>query len=256
MHRNLAWSLGILAAFSTAAAASPSIAVSNGTIAPLVFTWNTAIQIQGSAFTPGEAVAVSLRGPLNSPGVTPGTIPLGSATTDQQGAFSTSITIPYDQGVTGPQANIPRPGLYMVQAAGAASGTAVAPYQVNLAPATYLGGSNAIDWSHERGTRTGVLPGPLSAYSPERSDPNWFSAWDNRPVEVYGTVAPGESAGDNQPSRISWEDDPITHYAHDANFFLLPDPGYLWTVGTANYHANGEVEGNVALGGSRLSGKR
>src|SRR4029077_19647846 len=140
-------------------------------------------------------------------------IPLGSATIANDGTFSMSLAIPYDQGITGPQARIPKPGLYTVQAAGNISGTAAATYEINLAPATYIGaGSGGIDWSHERGTRIGVLPGQLSTYSPERSDPTWISVWDNRPVEIYGTVAGTGADGANQPSRISYEDDPIPHY--------------------------------------------
>src|SRR5581483_2310834 len=98
---------------------------------------------------------------------------------DSQGAFSGSVTIPYDRGITGPQATIPRPGLYSVQAAGTATATVTAANQINLAPATYTGGNSGVDWSHERGTRVGVLPGPLATYSPERNDPNWISVWDN-----------------------------------------------------------------------------
>jgi hypothetical protein len=94
----------------------------------------------------------------------------------------------------------------------------------------------------------GVLPGPLKTYSPERSDPNWISVWDGRPTEIYGTVAGTGAVGANQPSRISYEDDPITHYAHDVNVYLQPDPPYRWTIGTANYSSAGEDDAGVALG--------
>ncbi|MFN7998812.1 MAG: hypothetical protein U0Q18_34630 [Bryobacteraceae bacterium] len=238
---------------SPAAAASPAIGVSGGlqtgnTVQALVFTWNSALPVEGSGWAPAETVSVTLLGPLNSLGVGQTTISLGSVTAGSQGAFSTTVTIPYDQGVVGAQASIPRPGLYDVRATGSSSGSVTAAHQINLAPATYLGAGTTIDWSHERGTRDGVLPGPLRAYSPERSDPNWISVWDNRPVGIYGTITATDAGGANQPARVSFEDDPITHYAHDTNFYLLPDLPYLWTVGTANDFSNGEDESGVALG--------
>ena len=233
----------------------PAVSVSGGiqigsSLQPLVFTWNSAVPVTGSGWAPGETVAIGLQGPLNSLGVTPESIPLGSATADSQGAFSATPAIPYDGGATGSQVRIPRPGLYIVQAAGTSSGAASAANRINLAPATYLasGGAGAIDWSRERGTRVGVLPGALAAYSPERSDPNWISVWDNRPAGIYGTVAGAEAGGASQPARVSFEDDPITHYAHDTNFYLQPDPQYLWTVGTANYANSGEDDAGVSLG--------
>lgn len=239
-------------AFGTGSDPAPALSVTGGTqtdnsLQPLVFTWNSAMPVQGSGWSAGETVSLSMNGPLNTPGVTPANIALGTMNADGNGTFSGSVTIPYDGGVTGPNANIPRPGLYSVQAAGT-SGTVSAAYRINLCPATYTGGSSGIDWSHERGTRPGVLPGPLADYSPERSDPNWISVWDNRPVSVYGTVTEIGAGGANQPARITYEDDPLTHYAHDTNFYLLPDPQYRWTVGTANYYSTGEDDSGVALG--------
>ena len=205
--------------------------------------------IQGSGWSAGELVSISLAGPLNSVGVAATTVALGTATAAGDGTFSTALLVPYDQGLTGTQVRIPRPGLYEVQASGSVSGAAVAGYRISLAPATHIGaGSPGVDWSHERGTRLGVLPGPLSIYSPERSDPTWISVWDNRPVEIYGTVAGTGANGANQPSHISYEDDPITHYAHDVNVYLQPDSQYGWTVGTANYATGGEADADVALG--------
>ena len=245
----LVWGVVILAR----ADAPPAVSVSGGmqtsnTLQPLLFTWSSPVPVQGTGWKPGETVSLSLEGPLNTPGVTASSIALASVTADAQGAFSASPVIPYDQGLTGPQAMIPRPGLYSVRASGAASGVVTATSRINLCPATYIGGASAIDWSHERGTRAGVLPGPLAAYSPERSDPNWITVWDNRPIAIYGTVLASAAGGASQPSRISYEDDPITHYAHDTNFYLLPDPAYRWTVGTANYYSNGEDDSGVALG--------
>lgn len=245
--------VAVSAPLATPAAAPPSLSVSGGLqtqsgLQPLIFTWNSPVPLQGSGWAPGETVSLALEGPLNSPGVAAGEVALGTVTADGQGAFSASPAIPYDGGATGPQTQIPRPGSYQVRATGAVSGAISAAWRINLAPATYTGGGPGIDWSHERGTRIGVLPGPLSAYSPERSDPNWISVWDSRPVEIYGQVASAQSDGDSQPARISYEDDPLTHYAHDTNFYVIPDPQYRWTVGTANYYSNGEDEGGGALG--------
>ncbi len=46
--------------------------------------------------------------------------------------------------------------------------------------------------------------------------------WDNRPVEIYGAILETDGEGANQPAHVSREDDPITHYAHDTNLFLVP----------------------------------
>ena len=223
--------------------AAPTVSVSggiqaNGRIRPLVFTWNTSITVQGSGWGAGETITIVLTGPLNSLGVSPGDLPLGTVSGGAQGTFSASLTIPYDQGVTGPQAQIPRPGLYSVRASGSGSGTVSAVSRIHICPATYIGVAGAIDWSHERGSRDGVLPGPLHAYSPERSDPEWISVWDNRPVGAYGTILATDEGGADQPSRVSHEDDPITHYAHDSNYFLVPDAQYRWMIGTANYYSD------------------
>lgn len=242
---------------STRAVTLPTLSVSGGvqtgdTVQPFVFTWNGLVSVQGSAWAAGEAVSITLKGPLNSPGVSPSDIVLATVNGDDQGTFSASLPIPYDNGVTGPRAKIPRPGLYTVRGTGTVSGMTAAADPINLCPATYLGAGGGIDWSRERGTRDGVLPGPLRTYSPERTDPNWLSVWDGRPVEAYGTVAVTETDGANQPARVSFEDDPITHYAHDAIMFLLPDPQYRWTMGTANYYGNEEDKGGVALGRIKL----
>lgn len=255
---NVAWAFPAMffllaGAFGTSGGPTPAISVTGGTLTdnglqPLVFTWNSAVPVEGSGWGPGETVSVSMNGPLNTPGVTPASIALATMTADGQGAFSGTVTVPYDGGITGPQANIPRPGLYSVQGSGTVSGTVSAAYPINLCPATYTKGNSGIDWSHERGTRTGVLPGPLAGYSPELSDPNWISVWDSLPVGVYGTVTEIGAGGANQPARVTYEDDPLSHYAHDTNFYLLPDPQYRWTVGTANYDSTGEDDSGVALG--------
>ena len=237
----------------TIADTPPAIAVTGGiqtadTVQPLVFTWNTLMPVQGSGWRAGEAVSISLTGPLNSPGVPQNEVALGTVMADSQGTFSTSITIPYDRGVTGAQTDIPRPGSYAVRAAGSLSGTVSATPRINLCPATYTGAGTTINWSLERGTRDGVLPGRLRVYSPERSDPEWISVWDNRPVEIYGTILPSTAGGADQHAIISHEDDPLQHYAHDSNLFLVPDPQYRWTIGTTNYYSGGESDSELALG--------
>ncbi|HWC95836.1 MAG TPA: hypothetical protein VG456_03785, partial [Candidatus Sulfopaludibacter sp.] len=241
------WAVGSVLVLIQVAWGGPGIAVSGGIQAgantvPLLFTWSSSITVQGSGWTSGEPVAISLEGPLNSPGVPVSAIGLGSAIAGNLGTFSTPLIVPYDQAITGPKARIPRPGYYRVRATGTVSGTAIASNNINLCPATYTG-AGGIDWSRERGSRDGILPGALRAYSPERSDPEWISVWDNRPAQIYGTVGGVTPTGANQVAHISFEDDPLAHYAHDVNAILQPDPQYLWTVGTANYYQNPNEDG-------------
>jgi hypothetical protein len=231
----------------------------NGATQPFLFTWNRPLTVSGNGWRPGESVTILLHGPLNSPGVTPTDLKLSAFTSDAQGNFAGSPTIPYDGGVVGPSARIPRPGLYEVRASGANSGTVVAGDNINLCPATYTGDNSPFDWGHERGGRDGVLPADFRQFSPERFDPEWPTAWDERPVEVYATVAPTGDDGGNQPSQISPVDAPPTHYGHDAIMFLQPDSAYQWLIGTSNYYAGDpdsaelgrlEVEWETLDGGS------
>ena len=257
------FALTVLAAI---AAAQPSVRVSggitlNGALQPLLFTWNSQVPVAGTGWSPGEAVRIFLRGPLDFGGVRrvdrlqPGPVfppaqrprgtivptdllPLGGLTADAQGNLSGTVTIPYDGGSTGPQVRIPMPGYYEVRAVGPASGTAAAPTRINLCPDTYTGpgATAAFDWGRERGARDGILPGILRQYSPERFDPEWPTVWSERPVEVYGTVISEAGTAADQPSRISPSDNPPTHYAHDSIVFLDPDPAWQWLIGTANYY--------------------
>ncbi len=255
--------------------ASASLTVSggitvNGAVQPLLFTWTSTLSVTGSGWAPNEAVEIILHGPLNSPGVAPrhlraladsaelrarrGHPPevsvetdftLGVYLADARGNLSAAPVIPYDSGITGPSARIPRPGFYEVRAAGTVSGMVTAAGGISLCPATYS--VNApFDWGHERGGRDGVLPGGLRQFSPERFDPEWPAVWDELPVEAYGTIAPTDSNGAHQPSQISPSDNPPTHYGHDATFFLVPDSAYRWLIGTSNYYA-GEA-GSAELG--------
>lgn len=239
----------------------------NGTSVPLLFTWNTPLPVSGGGWAPGETVQIILHGPLDSPGVRPRRTPrvtarirgvrepvfgnpsssfpdlvLGTFTADAQGNLSASPKIPYDNGIVGAQSRIPRPGLYQVIATGNRSGSTTAADAINLCPDTYKPPSTSGDWGHERGGREGVFPPPISQYSPERMDPEWPSTWSETPVEIYGTLVPTGTNGADQPSRISYTDNPPTHYAHDVNFFVTPDPAYRWLVGTANYYDNNPDE--------------
>src|SRR5436309_533466 len=166
----------------------------NGVTQPLLFTWNSALTITGTGWTPGESVTIVLRGPVNSPGIAATDFTLGAFAADGQGNFFASPAIPYDGGAIGAAVRIPRPGLYQVHVTGAASGDVVAADDINLCPATYSGDNAQFNWGHERGGRDGVLPGDLRQFSPERFDPEWPAVWDERPVEVYGVI---QAAGDD-----------------------------------------------------------
>ena len=215
----------------------------------------------GKRWAAGESVALMLRGPLNSPRVGAYDTSLGSVSADAQGNLTAAPVIPYDKGVVGPTARIPRPGLYELIATGAASGAVTAADYFNLCPATYIA-DNPFDWGHERGGREGVLPSILHSYSPELFDPEWPTVWDELPVEVYATVAPGDADAADQTSFISHTDNPATHYGHDSNSYLVPDPWYRWLLGTSDYYAEGadssetgrlEVEWETLNGGSTTS---
>jgi hypothetical protein len=261
----------LILAAATIVYAAPTLQVTggitvNGVSQPLVFTWNSPVPIAGAGWAPGESVQILLHGPLDSPGVTAQNvrrfgirvssrlargpvngpplvitdIPLGIFTADSQGALSAAPRIPYDSGIVGPQARIPRPGFYQVRAFGRASGAAAAPDRINLDPDT--AGNAPGNWGTERGGREGVFPDTLRQFSPERFDPEWPTVWDEIPVEIYGAVPAVFNAAD-PPSRISPSDNPPTHYAHDATFVVDPDAAYRWTVGTANFFADpGESE--------------
>jgi uncharacterized protein (TIGR03437 family) len=218
----------------------------NNVYVPLLFSWNTPVQMQGSGWRPDESVTISLHGPLNWPAASAADLALGSLTAGESGSISGSLTIPYDSGVTGPAARIPRPGVYQVIAAGSASGAVAAEATITICVATELGTGFQIDWGSARGGRLGVFPGSLADYSPERADPEWVTVWRAAPVAAYGTIAANGTNGSNQPARITHSDYPGTHYGHDGNFFFTPDPEYQWLVGTANYYANAPAEPTAA----------
>jgi uncharacterized protein (TIGR03437 family) len=207
-------------------------------VVPLQFSWNTPLQVSGAGWMPGESITIALHGPLNWPAAPAADLALGTLAADASGKLSGSLTIPYDNGLVGPSARIPRPGVYQVSASGAASGTVVSSGLINLCVTTASPGA-PLDWGTARGGRVGVFPGSLADYSPERTDPEWVTVWHGTPVSAYGTIT---------DSHISDSDYPGSHYAHDANFFLSPDPAYAWLVGTANYSANAGEQGSAPPG--------
>jgi len=74
----------------------------------------------------------------------------------------------------------------------------------------------------------------------ERIDPEWISLWDERPTALYGTITETDLNGDNQPAFISYHDYPFTHFAHDVNLAVVPDPDYQWLLSTANFYPDPE----------------
>jgi uncharacterized protein (TIGR03437 family) len=226
----------------------------NNVVQPLLYSWGTPIPIQGSGWQPGETVTAGLHGPLNWTAAPPADLALGTLPAGSSGKVSGSLTIPYDNGATGPAVRIPRPGVYEVTASGSVSGAVAASATITITVATEQGAGFQINWGTARGGRLGVFPGSLADYSPERVDPEWVTVWRQAPVEAYGTIASSGSNGADQPARITYTDYPGSHYGHDANFFFTPDPPYQWLVGTHNYYANGpgiiEIEWETLNAGS------
>jgi hypothetical protein len=116
---------------------APTLTVSGGitlnsAFQPLLFTWNSAVTVQGSHWQPGETVSIILQGPLNSLAVAANLLSLGPLSADANGNFSASVPIPFDSGIVGQSARIPRPGHYQVQAVGSASGIIIARQEIDL----------------------------------------------------------------------------------------------------------------------------
>src|SRR6266849_5045387 len=247
------WFLAALVCLGTLKAQAATVDVSGG-ISPgdppnnplqtNLFTWTSQIHVAGTGLAANESVTVSLHGPLNSLGVAPTDRVLGSLTADSLGNLNGDVIIPYDNGIIGTQGqnlpNIPRPGFYAVRATGGATGLVIAGHGINLCPATKVGDSININWGMLRGGRDGFL----GDHSPERTDPEWISVWDEKPAGVYATIAETDgnnqanTDGNNQPAFISHEDWPGGHYAHDVNQMLVPDPEYRWVLTTANFYGS------------------
>lgn len=206
--------------------------------APFMMSWNTRINCFGGGWKPQSHIKLHIRGPLNSLTLPPTDHILGTLFTDADGSISGSVEntgsyvmIPYDGGVTGNLGtnlpNILPPGHYEVygvlddpsqaQMASASSG-------MELIPATFT------EWGVSRGMRRGFL----GDTSPEFLDPEWVTVWSKAPVQMYGTIAATNDIFNNQPMLISHHEAPGSHYAHDANLMVLPDPAYRWVLGTAN----------------------
>lgn len=97
----------------------------------------------------------------------------------------------------------------------------------------------SLNWLQDRGGRDGQL----GDKSPERLDPEWMSVWSEQPVAFYATVAETDNRPTNQPAFFTHEDYPPTHFAHDVNLLLVPDPDYRRVLGDANFAGAGEPAG-------------
>lgn len=204
-----------------------------GEFQPGLFTWLSQMQISGSGFTATLPYQIVLHGPLGLPGVAPADRALQTLFADANGNLNGTVTIPYIDLATVNAAltRIPRPGHYELRAVGP-SGQIIGK-EINLSPQTIPTSlfSQHINWGKSRGGRDGWLEDK----SPERTDPEWPSVWDERPVALYATVAATDTDGGNQPDNIAHHEFPGSHYGHDVNLMLLPDPEYQWVLGTANF---------------------
>jgi len=226
------------------ATVSGSYVLPNGTFLADFYTWGEIISFTGAGWLHNDTLTVHMSGPNNLPGVTPTDIIIGSITTDSNGRLvpgpQTRVKIPAVKRLS-TQPSTPRPGSYTVYA----TRPAPTPFQppvfslpntINLSPRTIplsLPFPDFITWDKERGARDGQL-GDLS---PERTDPEWVSVWDERPVAFYATVTASGTNGDDQPAFISHSDYPGTHYGHDTDLLVVPDKEYLWLLADANYNA-------------------
>ena len=218
---------------------------------PGYYLWDSPLGMSGTGWGHGETITIHLYGPLNTPGVIPNDRILGHATANSSGVlvlfeefgFKTAgMYVPYNevQGLNSfNNKSIPRPGYYQIIGRGIPGESATV--SINIAPNT-IGQPTAnpyvfSGWPRQRGAREGWL----GSNSPERADPEWPSVWTDKPVQMYATLAPTNllAAVDdppvNQPSFIAHSDLPNSHYAHDVNMELAPDPEYLWLLGSANY---------------------
>lgn len=231
------------------------------TFIPGIATWRTIVRIHGGHWPAGAAMDAYLFGPLNTLGVAPiRRGPLanlddtnGAFKADANGDFQGSLRIPYqntfNQGPLPIDPDITRPGLYRIRVirrsltlptAGDISDSGVFSICPNTTVVSIPGEPL---WHFNRGARDGFLGG----YSPERTDPEYVTVWNEQPVALYATVAPSNLDGStrnglNQGSHIAFHDYPWTHFAHDFNLHLIPDFEYLWVMATASFQ--GEAEEN------------
>ncbi len=222
---------------------------------PGLSTWRTHVTLTGTGWRPNEVVKIYLRGPLNTVGVaSTDRGPLNRISqfdpafrTDAQGNLSGTLIMPFkdNSGSLGHPPDLPRPGLYTLVGIGQdvsplleQAGCEPFPLVPDMTTFFSTGGDqNAIDWGYRRGSRSGFL----GDTSPELVDPEWISIWSNQPVAIYGTVAettPVDGINDppqNQPAFVSHAEWPPTHYGHDVNLELLPDPEYQWVLAAPNF---------------------
>jgi hypothetical protein len=215
-----------------------------------LYTWGQNIALSGTGWGSNETILVYMYGPLNTLGVAPADRPIGIVYTGLDGSIAPTlfslpqyVVIPYDNGVIGYRGNnvpdIPRPGSYEIHAVGAHA-SSINPYVdrasaglINLCPQPLgpYGPDVGPNWQRARGGRDGFL----GKNSPERVDPEWLSVWSKQPVAFYATVAQVDLQGGNQPAHISHDEYPGTHYAHDLNLDLVPDPQYRWLLSRSNF---------------------
>ena len=225
--------LGLALLLAIAADAGASTLSVSGDFSPGNFTWLSQMQISGTGFTPTLSYQTFLHGPLDLPGVVPADRQLPSLSADGNGNLTGTLTIPYVDlsTVNASLTRIPRPGRYELRVVGP-SGETVGK-RINLCPETFpvTRFSQYVNWGVSRGGRDGWLDDK----SPERTDPEWMSVWDETPVALYATVEESAFGGRDQPDFISHHELPASHYGHDAILKLVPDPEYQWVLGTANF---------------------
>jgi hypothetical protein len=232
VRRRLTRLLVMLLASIGTIANGQTLSVSGG-FQPDMFTWLSEMQISGTGFTPTLPYSVFLHGPIGLPGVTADDRQLPTIFANANGNLSATVVIPYRDlsTVNAALTPIPRPGYYELRVVGP-SGETVSKW-INLCPETIPTAKfgQVINWGVSRGGRDGWLEDK----SPERTDPEWMSVWDEKPVGIYATVAESEGGGSDQPDFISHHELPASHFGHDVIQKLVPDLEYRWVLGTANF---------------------
>lgn len=223
---------------------------------PYMFSWQTFMHFYGGNWRGNSRIKVHLHGPMNNPTIQPTDRVILTLFTDSFGSVDGSIEntspeymIPYDNGQHGVAgANMPDiicPGHYQVvgylddpiiaQVAAVEGGVNILPHTIpTVYPTTYP--STYINWGFSRGQRFGFM----DDHSPEYLDPEWTTVWSKAPIQLYGTLADTDDDGNNQPTLIAHHETPSSHYAHDGNMMVLPDPEYSWVLGTANTQGDPE----------------
>lgn len=211
------------------------------TVRPFLFSWNTRINFFGGNWKGNAKIKIHMKGPMNNLTIPPKDRILGTLFTDEFGSIFGSVensgaylVVPFDDNKVGNfgqnMPDIPVPGHYELY------GLLDDPF--DAMQASIAGGIEVLPqtdpdyghWPRSRGLREGFLGGQ----SPEYLDPEWVTVWSKAPIQVYGTVADTDNQPNNQPMLISHHEAPGSHYGHDANLMVLPDPDYKWVLGVAN----------------------